>query len=302
MDEPFGTGFALLVATFSYWWNHLPPEMTGVIVASVITLAGTLLGVALTQRSATKQLNASLNDNTERQRATLQHNSLERERERQMGLRKEVYGPTFEAIGMVQILLPQWINLDVTDKELNEKIAISSALMAKAQLVSSNTTFAALNKFSLASAEAIAKLGITRALCLGRKVSLERIDARIAETQARQCHLVDLMRNMNIHGGDPRKFEVVNENAEHEAGLMRNLFADRKALQDEQNAALVKMVRDMPTILKPVYELVPPLIVSMRKEIEMPIDDEDAYRREFLEGANVVARIVGDSMDDFERL
>ena len=117
----------------------IPDVIWAAVIASLLTLGGVLL----TNRGSSKRLRMQLN-----------HDSAQRDRERQMALRRDVYLPAAESVTRLQALLGSLIDLRTPDENLSRESTTHIAVISKISVIGSIKTVAAvsalLNEFNSA--------------------------------------------------------------------------------------------------------------------------------------------------------
>lgn len=135
------------------------PELAPVVVGALIALAATLLAAGLNFWHGARQL---------------KHDRAQRERERQLTLKREVYLPAAAATTKLQLLIIRCIDLTVPDADLMSDSSEASATLAKVELIGGNETIKTLTRFLAEFATRYAEMVKAR---VELKVKAERIAA-----------------------------------------------------------------------------------------------------------------------------
>ena len=114
------------------WLASIPDVVWAALLASLLTLSGVLL---------------ANRDSRMRQTPELKHDASQRNREREMALRRDVYLRAAEAISRVQNMLMRLTDLSVSEQDFSASFCRDSSAMAQVQLVGANNTVQAISAF-----------------------------------------------------------------------------------------------------------------------------------------------------------
>lgn len=207
-------------------------SISSAIIASVITLAGVLL----TNKNSRKQLYA-----------TLKHEATQKNRERELLLRQEVYITTAEAIPRSLATLIDLSNLDIPMQQSTNELQMFSAVIAKIHMVGNNNTVQAVTNFITELMSSYAELSTKRILLEQQKNTIDE--------------LINTIENTQINDND-------DDITQHEALSIKHL---KEKMQFARECFLHH---------EDVNKLIPPILFSSRKELELYID-EAAYMKLF---------------------
>ena len=114
------------------WLASIPDVVWAALLASLLTLSGVLL---------------ANRDSRMRQIAELKHDVSQRNREREMALRRDVYLRAAEVISRAQNMLMRLTDLSVSDQDFSASFCRDSSAMAQVQVVGTNNTVQAISAF-----------------------------------------------------------------------------------------------------------------------------------------------------------
>ena len=140
----------------------VPIAVWSAIIASLLTLFGVLLTNYGNNRRLIRQLS---------------HDAVQRDRERAMEMRRQVYLDAAEAVTANHMVLMNLPNLEIPDSELGEQFSKSAATISKVNVVGSSDTVRAVSEFSLCLAGKYLQLTAKRLPFIQRKI-LKRRPAR----------------------------------------------------------------------------------------------------------------------------
>lgn len=267
--------------------KQIPEVVWAALLASLLTLSG----VVLSNRNSRSQTLAQLD-----------HDSNQRNREREMNLRREVYLQAAEAIARGQNILTRLTDLNLSEQEMGAQFSVDSSTLAKIQIVSTNETVQAVSAFQQELASAYLELILKRVRLLERKRSIELLTEFIDRSQAEQNRLIDLMKKLNLEGNaDQRLWKVIGDNFEFQKEQHKKYMEERNELWAEQNKAHLSFAKLCFLRFVEVSKLVPPAVFASREELELPIDKE-AYLVTFNENIDRSMKIFQSFLEDAAKI
>jgi hypothetical protein len=197
------------------------------VTAGLLPMLGALIGVWLANRSSLKLI-----------RTQLQHDAIERARERQMTMKREVYLPAAVSISKLQSLLMQITNLSISDDVLSRDAIEHVAEIGKIHIVGSDTTVKTLVAL------------------------MDEFGTAFRDLFPRRSQLAKLEQAISQLDEDKR----TNEGE----------FKDWHPLLQERAKQLVALLKASVSASQKVAEKMPPAIFAIREEMELPLD-RDVY-------------------------
>lgn len=265
----------------------IPDIVWAASLASILTLTG----VILSNRNSRKQALAQL-----------KHDSHQRDRERNMILRKEVYLPAAEAISKGITILTELVELNLSTQEVKENLSSYSAAISKIQIVGSNNTVQATSAFSQKLVSSFLELIVIRAPLLDRKNEIEIRTNFINKTQSELDRYIKLMKDANLAGNtDQRIWDSLNRSVEYEQKQNERYIKERSELTSIQDKKLANFFELCVLKQAEVSRLIPTAIFAIREELEMSID-KDAYLASFNAGLKENNKIFQDFLNDAKAL
>lgn len=125
----------------------IPDVVWAALIASLLTLGG----VSLSNRNSRIQTRNQLN-----------HDSSQRNREREMALRQDVYLRACEGIAKGQNILIRLTNLELSEQEVADDSSVNATMLAQIQVVGTNETLRAVSTFTLELGSAYLELILKR--------------------------------------------------------------------------------------------------------------------------------------------
>jgi hypothetical protein len=209
-------------------------------------------------------------------RQQLKHEAHEKERERKLTLRRDVYLEVAEAIGSAQLFLGSFARQDIDIARLQEQIQSIPGALNKAQLVTSEATFAALDDFSDFLASRVAPLLVLRLRVdnLGREISRQQED--ISRLEQRYTYVRTVLEQASHD--DPLRARALDELPKIQSGI--ESARDRLVkLMDRNVEVTEELGREAFKATLQAQREVGRINVQIRHEIELPLDAEWYLRR-----------------------
>lgn len=200
--------------------NLVPDVIWAALLASLLTLSG----VVLSNRNSRAQTIAQL-----------QHDSLQRDREREMSLRQDLFLRAAEALARSLGVLMRISNLNIPVEIFSEEISQDSAALSKIQVVATNDTVQAISTFQQELGSASLELLLKRAVLDDRKNSIGLATSFIDRIQAEQDQLVGLMKQLDLEGNaDEKLWKTINDRFEFGQTQHAKYLEERNALWKTQ--------------------------------------------------------------------
>jgi hypothetical protein len=240
--------------------DQIPATFWGVVAGSLFTLTG----IYFTNHASDRRL-----------RLQLQNDRELKDREREMTFRKDTYAVAAEAVSTSMSALSKFSDLGFSLKEVSATYLEKSAALAKVNLVAGEDTIRALANFGTEFAGAFLRLTQQRMVL---SVLQEQIAAKAASLRGfekTRDAMIELMRHHNIDGvQDPRRFEAIQKNYEFEADRIATANQELQRMIVELSAKQIPFARECFVESARVNQLVTPMLIAARRELEIPISEE----------------------------
>lgn len=240
--------------------DEIPATFWGVVVGSLFTLTG----VYLTNRASDRRL-----------RNQLQNDRELKSREREMTFRKDTYAAAAEAISVSMTALSKFSDLSFSLKEISATYYEKSSALAKVNLVAGEDTIRALANFGTKFAGAFLRLSQQRIVLSILQEQIAAKAALLRGFEKTRDAMIELMRHHNIEGvQDSRRFEALQKNYEFEAARIATTNQELQGMVAELSAKHLPFARECFVESSRVNQLINPLLVAARKELELPISEK----------------------------
>lgn len=251
-------------------FESIPGSVWGTLFGACITL----VVVVLTIRAHDRRLQTQL-----------AHDRDAKNREREMALRKDIYLAAAEAVHTGMIAINRFANLDIPHDNLIDSYTHKAPSIAKVHVIAKDETLTAVLAFSATLDATFLRLFAKRAplVLLNQKiVSLTvQADASLKEN----AQTLQLMTQHNIDGNnDQRRFETLQRNFEFERTRGEKAAQEAASLKRTLYLMQLQLMEEAMEEKNKVVGVLIPVICLIRKELDLPLEDEDGYRR-VVEGA-----------------
>ena len=215
--------------------------------AALIAAALALSGVALSNRHSRRLLET-----------TIENDALQRDRDRQMALRREVFIPAADAVVGLLEMLVQSADPDADDAGISTRISGLTAAVARIQVVGKNQSVKAAAEFLDACCDAYADIRLRRLPIKSLKNrNAQFVRKLLAETKSWPEQ--DKDRPVPVERWDKLHAIIAKEGAEL-----------RKDIEGGQELVQFCMSRSAQ-----VGKLVPPLLLAIREELGLSINEAE---------------------------
>lgn len=239
----------------------IPDVIWAAVIASLLTLGGVLLTNIGNNKRLTNQL---------------LHDAKQRDRERSMELRRQVYLEAAEAITANHMILMKLTDMTIQDSELAQQFSDSAATLSKVNVIASVDTVKAVSELSSALGAKYLQLTAKRIPLVQRKIDIDILNSFIDKSSSEKDRMIELMKEINIQGHlDERLWGVVNNNYELEQEQIKKYSEERDQLIVLNNKELLQFIKECFRASKEVGEYFVPAIQAVREEMDIPFDKKE---------------------------
>ncbi len=202
----------------------------------------------------------------------LKHASIEREK----SIKKEVYLRAIEAVTRSQNMITSFSNLNVANEDITANMVEDSGIMAKIQIVGSKETVKATTEFMAAIGSKTLELMLERTALIDRKFNIEVLE-KIKDKAGQEIdHYLEIMKNLNLQGNqDLFIWSTIDNQIKFEQGQVTQYTEEIADLWEAQTPEhLAYSTKCFDTFIE-VSRLLPPVILSVRSELDLDIEPED---------------------------
>jgi hypothetical protein len=221
------------------------------------------------------QFTQQLAHDSEQLERRLAHEADQRDRERTMSLRREVYLEAAEALAHANGLIGRMTDIENDQKVLGQEFATDLAKIAKIHIVGSPKTVQAVMDYVNALSPGFIELVAKRAPLMIRKADIAHQQTFIDAALAERKRFTAMMQQLNLDRvSDPVRWEPVNAQSKIATEAHQSHIAAMGELWRLQLEGIFDIVRHSLALADKVTRLLPPAILAVRSEMDLPLDPE----------------------------
>jgi hypothetical protein len=280
MNDP-ATQIAFYGVPLSIWLTLLAS-----VVVAVISAATAMIVVGRSNANSRENLRQQLQRSSNQFGNQLDHDSLqlerklaaeaeERDRERKMSLRREVYLEAAAALTLANSLIGRITNLDNDQKALGDELITYLSKIMKVHIVGSQQTIQAVADYVKVLGPAFTDLMGLRLPLMIRKAAIDLEGTFVDTALAERKRFTAMMQQLNLDRvTDPAKWEPIRAQSNLAAETYASHAATKDALGREQVKGVFAIVRHSLVLAEKLGRLFPPALLAVRSEMDMPLDPE----------------------------
>jgi hypothetical protein len=220
-----------------------------------------------------EQFTAQLNHESEQLERRLAHEADQRDRERTMSLRREVYLNAAEAMVHANGLLGRMTDIENDQRILGQEFATDLGKIAKIHIVGTKETVEAVMTYVNTLSPCFIELTSKRTPLLITKASIAHEQTFIDAALAQRKRFTAMLQQLNLDGvtdktkRDPvlAQSTIATENHQFHIAAMNELWR-------QQLKGIEGIVSHLQAVADKVTRLLPPAILAVRSEMELPLD------------------------------
>lgn len=261
-------------------------------VAAAIALLAAILSLVATGRT---NRNARL-----QQERALAHDARQRDRERTMTLRRDVYIPIAQAISHAQSSLGQLLDPEADHKQTVVAFAADLATMGKIHAVGSEQSIAAMMRYLKVLAGTYIQLLTARIDLLTRKEAIAKETALIAQADTAMQRFKELAAQLHLAGNAEAQAERLGQLMESEQKSHKEHLERRGQLLREQVTTQLALLERLAAALDRTGEAIPDVVLAARADLDLPLDSAE-YRGLFAEQQQGALQAIRDVQEQLRR-
>lgn len=232
------------------------------IIGSTLTGVVTLIGIHWSNQATASRL--------ERQ---FSHDRTEREIDRLLKVKQEVYLGVAETVGAAITGLSSHANLSLPDMEVLTDYRRNVGKLARMHVVSQPDTAKALIAFTNQLSRSIAELATKRSKAQAIKFQLDDFQQQIPRLEAKKSEIVEAMTQGNIAGSmDERKMAMLTKTFEFYSGQQEKMHAQVKVLAPVLNTQRYELMMLANREVLKCQALLVPFLINVRSELRDKVD------------------------------
>jgi len=137
----------------------------------------------------------------------------------------------------------------------------------------------AVSNISSELAKTFSQLSVKRVMLLSKKQEITNLDEMIAKYGQDRDQMIELMKQYNLQGlADQQLWQTINENYKFEAKRFDGALEKKTNLSAALIADQLNCLNESVEELNRLSRLLVSVVVAVRKELEIPIDEENYER------------------------
>ncbi|WP_434667998.1 hypothetical protein P5W99_36555 [Paraburkholderia sp. A3BS-1L] len=247
----------------------LPATVFGNVVSGVVGSVITLFGVLLSNWH-----------NRRLKRDELGHAAAQRDREREMALRRDVFLPAVEAGLVMQSSIGAVTNLEMSVATVVERFQASNATFAKVAVVGAQETVTACQQLSAGLGGAFTDLSLQRGTLQQYQNRLAELDRYIAIHEGLRDSWIKVQQDLVAKGEKNAEIWTAARGhfTQHVSEINKALTERGNVIQsrDLKQLEVHEMLAKQLELLSPLF---PPALFAMRRELQLPLDEQSFLER-----------------------
>lgn len=235
-------------------FSSIPESIWGAIMGSALTL----IGVRMTNRH-----------NLKYQREQFKFEKDERQHDRRVTMRREVYLPAADAIVYMNVAIGRLLAPGNIDDEQSHAAKIFGSAITRVQMVAAPDTFKLMSELQRAYFSTSLALRKTRFPMQLRQSEIESVDKRMKTYQSDRDQVIEAMKQYNQSGiSDARKWDRLQEQYQEADQEWDETYAEWSRLTRLQETQRIAMARELIACSDELSRLQAPALAAIRHELE----------------------------------
>lgn len=241
-----------------------PDTLVGILIGALFSTITTITAVFMTNRANARQLSKQF-----------YHESKTRRADREYQVRKSIYLDAMEALAKGMETLGAYADLKQTTDEISAKTLAGTATIDKTHLVASQPTIEAIS--NLTTQMALVKLRLVQT-----RLGLDIINGQIRATsevlegrRVKQAQMLELMRQLNLaRDRDRERFLAAQDDFDFQTKQIADYEKEKAELTTALLSKTTEFVPEIYDELLPLYRISRDVVLKMREELGLPLDNE----------------------------
>lgn len=207
-------------------------------------------------------------NNKNNQVMLLEHEKQKYQSEQNLALKKEVFLDVARSFADVLGIIPNLMNLEFTQKDIETKTADHSGIVAKSYLVAKESSVVEILNYSAETGEVFIKLMKERGVVLGHKEAKESYQSTINSAEKKQDRIILRMQELNHQGNNNQAiFNDLNESYDTQKLIIKknteSLYEKESIFESSYRLFAEECINDYSKLLS----LLSPMAIALREEL-----------------------------------
>ncbi len=210
------------------------------VVVIFLYAGGFLSEVALTSFIALIGVVYTIRDSNSQLIKKLDHDSNQRDRDRDMALRREIYLNATEAMSQWKVLLSKLCDLELPQSKINEELCVISSALSKIEVVADNKTIQVISRLSSELTSANLELISKRSTLMFLKIDVDVLEVSIQKCLVAQKENSDFITKFLLDGNpNQSSLKIAQGNFDYWMKQFEKLFKEQGELQKNYMRSIV---------------------------------------------------------------
>ncbi len=252
-----------LLADLIHLLEAIPASFWGIVFGSLLSFGG----VALANTASDRRL-----------RAQFEHERIQKTKEREMVLRKEVFLAAAEAVAAGMNAVSRFGNLDLPNDQITGDFIEKSPAIAKVHVIAKAETIQSVVSFTGELGALFLTLFAKRFELMDEKSAIALIDSQVAVFGKERDRVLEMIKQHNIEGiVDDRRWNVLQGNFEFEQRRINEALARRAKVVGSLQPKHLEFMRECVHHTAELSRLLVPVLSAVRAELELPFDGQNYH-------------------------
>lgn len=227
---------------------------------------------------------------------TIQNGNRQRDKDRDMSLRREIYLDAAAAITKWQLLIGSLGNPKLSQEKIDEEFQNISPALAKIDVIATEQTIITASRLKSELLSLYLNLLVKRQPLIMHQIDIDIINNTIQTYETKQKYYFQIMDEINLTPDLSKQttYSVAQNSADFWTKELDKLYNERNALHIKQTTEIQIFSKLLSDEMKNISNFTTPALVSIRRELGFPINEEN-YQKTL----NHNNTRIHDSLQDF---
>lgn len=267
----------------------------GIIITGVLTLGASLGSIILANEFNNRRFKEQLEHDRDLKKAQLDHDRDLAKREREMSLRTDIYLAAAEGVSVGLTAISNFADLDGPYDDIFRMYIDKAPSINKVFIIGKEETLRALLNFTGALDATFLRLSVRRYLLVAQKQQIERLRAQESTFLKENSRSLEQQWEKTKGRPEPHAWDEPLQNFASnfasELGRHERATYEADALNATLKSERLKYTEECFGERVTLGRLLTPVLFSIRKELELPIDETEFRRIDEEASDNQVERI-----------
>lgn len=263
---------------------NIPATFWGVVTGSFFSI----IGVSLSNRASDKRL-----------RFQFDHERTQKTKDREMTLRKDVFLAAAEAIQAGTNSISRFSNLDIAHEAVTKDYVDKSPVISRVHVIAKTDTVIAMANFTGQLNVVYLKLFARRHALLAEKTKIQLLDSQMVIFGKERDRILEMIKQFSFDGlVNDQRWAALQGSFQFEQNRVSEAISQRNEIVSSLFPMQLEFTRECVAESARMTDLIIPLLAEVRKELELPFDEE-IYRRVIEDGKLMQKVAINNFIQEF---